>query len=107
MTTRFIFTATLAVLIASAGCGIPGRDEVCRTAREAVKALPEVPDDAALCPREEMEIYMGKNASYVIIPGVPLEGPAETYNSYTVHLKRVARRWEVERCFPTPDYPAQ
>ena len=89
-------------VLALAGCdaiSYPPRSSVYRPALAAVKAAKDLPAGAAVDPRNNAEVYIAKNAAYAIIPfDVQDASGHTTTDSYTVHLKRITRRWEIETC---------
>lgn len=102
---RSIVVLVAAVLLS--GCAWPSERAGYRIAIDAVKASPELPKSAVLPPMSKCQVNIGKSAGSVIVPYefTDASGARQTA-SYTVWLKRIARTWVLDRCFPTPTYPA-
>ena len=85
----------LAVAAACCGCTAQSKQHMFAIAGKAVKEDPSFPSDGVLHPIQDAEVYVAKNVASVRIPfdvtGVSRKGV------YTVWLKRVAIRWEVDR----------
>jgi len=72
-------------------------------ASRAVKADAGFPSGAVLAPLKDAEIHVAKNAASVHLPfDVAGDGGVKQTGSYTVWLKRIAIRWEVDRLSSRP-----
>jgi len=99
-----VLIAALCLLV-STGCRPPSERAVYRVACDAVRAQPGVPGNVSLARIGDAELYVGKNAAMVELPCEYVNLQGETVKtSYTVRVKRVARTWTLDRCFPTPAY---
>jgi hypothetical protein len=75
-----------------------------RTARKAAMENPDFPEDAEIDPMSEAQIAVGKNAARVDLSyRVPSAAGETTAKTYTVWIKRVARRWEAQPSPPAAD----
>ena len=76
-----------------------------RKAAAVVKSDPGLPEGAVLRPRKEAEFFVAKNAASIHVPFefTNEQGEKET-DTYTVWLKRIARRWEIDRYQRSPMY---
>ena len=89
----------------AAGCGgLPSERAVYRVARETVQADPGLPQGAKLYPRGEVDLYVLKNAARVDFHYDYADEDGRTRTgTYIVWLKRVARRWELDRYSRAPE----
>ena len=99
-------TRILAVLSLVAVCGAcaPMSDaHLFNVAVQAVKAHPKFPPQATIGAVKDAEFYVGKNAACVYVPyEVADPGGARRLDTFTVWLKRICVRWEIDRCDHTP-----
>lgn len=99
----------LAAILLGAGCARAPSERACyRAARDAVRAAPDLPKGAVLAPLSETRIQVAKNAARVQLPYEYVTASGETAtDSYVVWLRRIARRWELDRYYPAPKYPSE
>ena len=96
----------LAGIMGFTGCNAisyPPKRAVYQPACEAVKSAKDLPLGAVVDPRHNASVYIAKNAAQVELEydyadsaGKPVTG------TYLVYLKRINRRWVLDRCFPLP-----
>lgn len=92
-------------LAGCSGCKLPSERTIYKIACEAVRADPRFPSNGVLQPMEKAEFFVGKNAARVDLPYDFVNESSRTVtDSYTVWLKNMAHSWQVDRCFPTPEY---
>lgn len=96
----------LSLLFLGAGCGLFSERTVYEVARAAVQKDPELPLNATIGPASGADFYIGQSAACVLVPieFTDASGARKT-GTYTVWLDRICIRWEVNRCFRTPEYP--
>jgi len=88
------------------GVTYPPEGMVYKPAFEAVKAAKDLPAGAVVDPRHEAKLYIAKNAAQAEMPYEYTDASGQKITDiYLVYLKRVNRRWELDRCFPLPKYP--
>jgi len=108
VTRKLIQIAILAAGLTSLGCNAivyPPKRSVYVPARQALASLPGIPREATLDPDRNAEVYIAKNAATVVMDvEYKAENGATVRRSYTVWMKRLGRRWELDRAFPTPVY---
>lgn len=102
--------AALLLLLAAAGwcggCAPSSPRDLYEPASRAVLTDTNLPPNAALLPRSEAKFYVAKNLACVYVPYEFADSAGQKVrSSYTVWLKRIAIRWEVDRCRPTANYP--
>ncbi len=88
---RLLFVVLVAVMLS--GCSNYHRPEEkagYRLACEALQADKSVPDSVEVLSIDDAEIYIAKNAGYVVLHYAT---NSKTNAKYVVHLKRVARTW--------------
>jgi hypothetical protein len=101
---KLLVVCGIAVGLLVSGCGgMPSERTAYRVARETVQGDPRLPDGAELYPMDEVRIYVLKNAARVDFFYDYLDGGESRTGAYVVWLKRVARRWELDRYAPAPD----
>jgi len=89
------------------GVTYPPESMVYKPAFEAVKAAKDLPAGAVVDPRHEAKLYIAKNAAQAEMPYEYTDASGtKVTDVYLVYLKRIIRRWELDRCFPMPKYPA-
>ncbi|MFC1497298.1 hypothetical protein ACFLS1_02345 [Verrucomicrobiota bacterium] len=92
-------------IIGCFGCGWPSERTCYKAACKAVRADTNLPPEAVLYPMDQVEFYMAKNAGSIELPYEYTDDSGNTVTgNYTVHLKRVARTWTVDKCYPAPKY---
>lgn len=85
------------------GCHIPSERSIYKDACKAIKSATGVPENAKPRPVEDARLSIGKNAAIVDLPYDYVDAGGNTVaGSHTIHFKRVAREWTVDRSFPTP-----
>jgi len=95
--------AGLVLVALVCGCTMPSERAVYAVAKDAVRARPEVPNDAAIPRLRDVEIYVMKNAALVEIPCEFVDARGlRVKRRYAVWMRRVARTWTLARCDPTP-----
>jgi len=91
-------------LLMGGGCRFPSDRAMYRIARKAARENPNFPENAVIDSMSEARIGVGKNAARV---DLSYRGPSAagetTAGTYTVWIKRVARRWGALPPTPTPD----
>ena len=93
-------------LLLCGGCGLPSERAHYKIACEAVRARPEVPEDARMPRARDVEMHIGKNAGQVALSVTFTdERGQEVTRPYIVETKRVARTWTLEKCVPIAVYP--
>ncbi len=97
-----------AFVLLGLGCNAivyPPKRSVYAPARKALASLPEITPDAKIDPEGNAEVYIAKNAATVVMY-VEYNNPdgSTVRRQYTVWMKRLGRRWELDRAFPTPTY---
>lgn len=99
--------AAAVLLSMAAGCSLYSESALFEVARAAVQKDSNLPANATIGDIDGAEFFIGKNAACVYVPYdfVDSQGTKRS-DTYTVWLRRVCIRWEVDRCFPTPSYPA-
>ena len=104
---KSLIVLVLAVLLT--GCGyMPSERAVYHKACEAVRSNPGLPADAAPVSIDEAELHVAKNAAIVELPYYYTDESGERVRgSHRVWLKRIARRWEIDRSIPTPGYSTE
>ena len=106
MSASTIRAAAAVLLAAVLATGCSGRwrpsERACYTAAcDAIAALPDLPQGAKPLPIEQSRLYIGKNAARVDV-AMDLAAPDGSRGVfYTAWLKRLGRRWVVDR----PAYP--
>lgn len=96
-----------ALLGGCSGVTYPPESMVYKPAFEAVKAAKDLPAGAVVDPRHEARLYIAKNAAQAEMPYEYADASGKKVtDTYLVYLKRINRRWELDRCFPMPKYPA-
>lgn len=98
--------ALVLAIVFLAGCDAityPPKSMVYKPAYEAVKAAKDLPPAAVVDPRKNAKLYIAKNAAQAEIEYdyTDMSGK-KTTGIYLVYLKRINRRWELDRCFPLP-----
>jgi len=79
---------------------------VYKPAVEAVKAAKDLPAGTVVDPRHEAKLYIAKNAAQAEVPYEYTDASgSKVTDIYLVYLKRINRRWELDRCFPMPKHP--
>jgi len=90
------------------GCSdvhIPSKGFIYKDACNALKSAPGVPEGAEPRPIEEARLSIGKNAAIVDLPYDHADSAGNTVSgSLTIHFKRVAREWTVEKTYATPAF---
>ena len=98
--------ALLAVLVLGpvcGGCTAQSKRHMYAVASQAVKADSGFPAGAKLGPVKDAEVHIAKNAASVRLPfEVAGESGAGQTGFYTVWLKRIGIRWEVDRLSSEP-----
>lgn len=94
--------------ILSFGCNAivyPSRRSVYEPARKALEQSNELPPGAVIDPDRKAEVYIAKDAAAVVMDVEYKDSQRATVRrSYTIWMKRLGRRWEPDRLFPTPSY---
>ena len=81
----------------------PPKGMVYKPAYEAVKAAKDLPPGAVVDPRKNAKLYIAKNAAQVEMEYDYTDMTAKkATGTYLVYMKRINRRWELDRCFPLP-----
>lgn len=82
-------------VVVFAGCNMhtPSEQTGYRLACEALQADESVPDSVEVLPIDDAELYIAKNAGYVV---VHYKHGSDITEKFVVRLKRVARTWMVE-----------
>ena len=90
----------MALAALAAGCAPMSESHLYRIAAAAVKEHEALPVGAEVGPRADAEFYLGKNAGCIhvsyVVPAMQGESDEGTY---TVWLKRIGMRWEVDRLY--------
>lgn len=99
-----LFVCLIAAMAVTAGCLSTDRT-IYDVACKAVKADAKFPTNGVISPMDKCGFYVARNAACVEVyyEFVNASGATES-DSYIVWVKRIARRWELDRCFPTPKY---
>jgi hypothetical protein len=94
----------IALALLNAGCTESKRG-MYKTACKAVRNHSAFPENGKIGPKKNAVIQPAKNAARVEVPYtyVDPEGNAVS-DHYVVWMKRIAIRWEVDRCDPAPHY---
>jgi hypothetical protein len=92
-------------LAAAAGCRMPSERAAYQAAREAVRTDSRLPPNAVLHDIDHVTVSVLKNAGRVdfTYDFTSPSGERKT-DGYVVWLKRLGRRWVVDRLEPTPHY---
>ena len=99
------FILVSVAIIGCFGCGWPSERACYKAACEAVQADTNLPPEAVLCSMDQVELYIAKNAGSIELPYKYTDASGNTVTgSYTIRLKRIARTWTVNKCYPTPKY---
>ena len=106
MKTGMTLVALALAIVCLVGCDAityPPKSMVYEPAYEAVKAAKDQPPAAVVDPRKNAKLYIAKNAAQAEIEYdyTDMSGKKAT-GIYLVYLKRINRRWELDRCFPLP-----
>ena len=83
------------VTVVFVGCNMhtPSERTGYSLACESLQASEGLPDSIKVLPIDDAELYLAKNAGYVVLHYVNGSG---TNGKYVVRLKRIARTWMVE-----------
>lgn len=96
--------ALVCFLLVTAGCSerwMPSERAVYREACRAIRALPEVPENATFSSIALSRIYVGKSAARADIDVAYSDPSGETVDiTYTVTIDRIARSWVATRAEP-------
>lgn len=103
---RLLMILVIACLMGGcSGCHIPSERSMHKQACKAIKTAPGVPENAKPRPIEDARLSIGKNAAIIDLPYDYVDTGGNTVAaSQTIHFKRVARTWTVDRTFPTPTF---
>jgi hypothetical protein len=83
----------------------PPERMVYKPAYAAVKSAQDLPAGAVVDPQHNAKLYIAKNAAQVEMPYEYTDASGKKVTKiYLVYLKRVNRRWELDRGFPLPTY---
>ena len=97
--------SALCLLVVCSGCGMPSERSVYDVACNALEKDTRVPATAKPHRRGKSSLWIAKNAACVEIPyDYTAPSGEKATGHYTVWCKRIARRWELDRAFPTPTY---
>jgi len=98
----------LAATLLIAGCAMPTNRTLFEIAQKAAQAKGDVPANAEWLDFKQGEIFPCKNMTRVNVPYACAAEDGGRKTAYcTVWLKRVALRWEFDRCEPAkPEPPA-
>jgi hypothetical protein len=89
------------------GCAPSSPRDLYEPASRAVMTDKDFPPNAVLLPRSQARFFVAKNLACVYVPYEFADAAGQKVrDTYTVWLKRIAIRWEVDRCRPTAKYPA-
>lgn len=95
---RTVIVIALAMLFCG-GCKPLAERAVYAVAREALPECADLPERAEVGSRKEADVYVCKNAARVDIPySYENESGSLIQGRRTIWVKRVARRWEFDRC---------
>ena len=95
----------LIVLVCVSGCIWPSEQSCYDVAYRTTMTDTNLPKNAVLYPIDRCKVYVCKNAAFVEILYDHSESGRTETDSYSVWLKRIARRWELDYYYPTPKYP--
>jgi hypothetical protein len=94
----------LVLVLLGTGCTESERG-MYKTACAAVRNHSAFPEDGKTGPRRKAVIQPVKNAARVEVPYTYVDSEGKTVSDhYVVWMKRIAIRWEVDRCDPAPHY---
>jgi hypothetical protein len=99
-----VIVILLALLVT--GCA-EGERAVRKKAVAEVENHPELPEGATI-DRSEVTIHLGQSAAYADVPYEYTDESGRTVDeSYTVWMKRIAVRWEIDTIRKTEKYPVE
>ena len=104
MSTKLLALLCLLLCLGCDGSKIPSHGKIYRVARKAAMEQAGLPRDISVRPMDEAVFSIGKNAARV---DLAYEHPSQLpagIGYHSICLKRVARRWEFERGYPTPHF---
>ena len=88
------------VAVVLAGCSMhtPSEKTGYKLAAESFKSAKDIPAGAELLPIDNAELYIDKNAGYVVLHYTKNgESKDNASGRYVVRLKRVSRTWKLEK----------
>lgn len=105
MTGRMAGMGMVMAALLAAGCRLPSERAVYGVAVEAVKALPDAGSRLEPEGIRQADISVNKNAACVELPVTVTDANGVTSTRvYVVWCKRIARRWDLDRIAPKPQY---
>ena len=100
-----IAAVVLILCIGCSGCSSLSERACYRAARDFLQAHVDLPENAVLAPRRAANIMVAKNAARVDLPYEYVnEAGDKVRDVYVVWIKRLKRRWEVDRFYRRPEY---
>ena len=106
MKQNILYLCFVALLLAVGGCAPMSEGHLYGIAEQAVKTDSQFPLNASVGSIKDAEFFVGKNATCVTVPYSFTDESGQAKNhTYTVWLKRICVRWELDRCEPTPAVP--
>ncbi len=90
---KILIVMLIAVVFMGCNMHTPSEKTGYSLACDALQADKSIPESVKVLPIDDAELYIAKNAGYVVIH---YEDGSNTNGKYVVRLKRIARTWMVE-----------